>query len=180
MSLDDGARPAARLTVLTGPSGSGRGGVVALVRARFPSVWLPVPATTRPRRPGEPADARVFVSRPVFERMVGAGELVEWGAYGDHLYGTPWAPIAGRLRAGQPVLLCLDAEGAAQVRARAPHARVVRLGPRPDTAPGPEPDTDVVLASDLPERAVADLVGLLGSSFLTPAQPRVSTARDVG
>ncbi|MEH1013371.1 guanylate kinase [Micromonospora sp. CPCC 206060] len=180
MSLDDGARPAARLTVLTGPSGSGRGGVVALVRARFPSVWLPVPATTRPRCPDEPTDARVFVSRPLFERMIRDGELVEWGEYGGHLYGTPWTPIARRLHAGRPVLLCLDAEGAAQVRARVPQTRVVRLDPQPGAAPGSEPDTGVVLVSDLPERAVADLVGLLGSSFLTPAQPRVSTARDVG
>nr|WP_320067939.1 hypothetical protein [Micromonospora sp. RTGN7] len=53
MSTDDEARPAARLTVLAGPSGAGVGSVVEPFRARSPSVWTPVPATTRPRRLGE-------------------------------------------------------------------------------------------------------------------------------
>lgn len=165
--------------------------MVALVRARFPSVWVSVPATTRARHPAESADARVFVSRPAFERMIADGELVEWAELGGDLYGTPWDPIAHRLRAGRPVLLCLDLVGARQVRAQVPGARLVLLvGPSTDpdllraVSADPdrtvESDIDAVVVHDLAERAAAELVGLLGSSFLTPAQPRVSTARDVG
>ncbi|MFE2613880.1 guanylate kinase, partial [Micromonospora chalcea] len=45
MSTDDEARSAARLTVLSGPSGAGRSSVVEAVRARLASVWVPVVAT---------------------------------------------------------------------------------------------------------------------------------------
>ena len=41
----------ARLTVLSGPSGVGKGTVVAEVRRRHPDVWVSVSVTTRRPRP---------------------------------------------------------------------------------------------------------------------------------
>ncbi|MGB2570686.1 guanylate kinase [Micromonospora citrea] len=175
MSTDDETRPAARLTVLTGPSGAGRDGVVELVRARSPSVWVPVPVTTRPPRPGESDGVdRLFVAPAEFDRMVAAGELLEWFRMGPHLRGTPREPLRARLAQGRPVLLPLDLPGALAVREALPDARLVLLTP-----PGHPPDPALVatvghtVVHDLTERVVDELVGLLGSSCPAPARPRL-------
>ncbi|MGW2626321.1 guanylate kinase [Micromonospora taraxaci] len=175
MSTDDEARPAARLTVLAGPSGSGRESVVELVRARSPSVWLPVPATTRPRRESEIDGVdRVFLAPAEFDRRLVAGELLEWSRIGSYRRGTPYPPLRARLDAGQPVLLPLDLPGAPLVRARLPDSRLVLLSP-----PGCRPDAQVAaafehtLTHDLTERVVEELVGLLGSSYPDPTWSRV-------
>ncbi|MET7668517.1 guanylate kinase [Micromonospora luteifusca] len=175
MSTDDEARPAARLTVLAGPSGSGRESVVELVRARSPSVWIPVPATTRPRRETEiDGDDRVFLAPAEFDRRLAVGELLEWSRIGRYHRGTLYPPLRARLDAGQPVLLPLDLPGAPLVRARLPDSRLVLLSP-----PGYEPDVTVAaafehtLTHDLTERVVNELVGLLGSSYPDPAWSRV-------
>ncbi|PZF99246.1 guanylate kinase [Micromonospora deserti] len=175
MSTDGEARPAARLTVLAGLSGSGRESVVELVRARSPSVWTPVPVTTRPRRHHEVDGVdRLFLPPGEFDRLVAAGELLEWSRIGPYRRGIPYAPLRARLAAGQPALLPLDLAGALLVRAALPDARLVLLHP-----PGliPEPATlaafELTVAHDLTERVVDRLVGLFGSSFLAPARPRV-------
>ncbi|MET8261087.1 guanylate kinase [Micromonospora sp. NPDC005553] len=175
MSTDDEARPAARLTVLAGPSGSGRESVVELVRARSPSVWIPVAATTRPRRESEIDGVdRVFLAPAEFDRRIVDGELLEWSRIGSHRRGTPYPPLRARLDAGQPVLLPLDLRGVPLVRARLPDARLVLLSP-----PGYAPDATVAatvayaLTHDHTERVVEELVGLLGSSYPDPAWSRV-------
>jgi len=175
VSTDDETRPAARLTVLAGPSGSGRESVVELVRARSPSVWIPVAATTRPRREAEVDGVdRVFLAPAEFDRLIVDGELVEWSRIGLYRRGTPYPPLRARLDAGQPVLLPLDLPGALLVRARLPASRLVLLSP-----PGYAPDAEVAatfahtLTHDRTERVVNELVGLLGSSYPDPAWSRV-------
>ncbi|CAL8977468.1 Guanylate kinase [Cellulomonas sp. T2.31MG-18] len=121
----------ARLTVLAGPTAVGKGTVSADVRARYPQVWLSVSATTRSPRPGEVDGVHYrFVSEAEFDRMVAAGELLEWAVvHGRHRYGTPRGPVEQRLAAGQPVLLEIDLQGARQVRDSMPGARFVFLAP---------------------------------------------------
>lgn len=175
MRIDGESRLTARLTVLAGAGGSGKDSVVEWVRAGSPSVWVPVPATTRPRRVPEVDGVHyVFLDRPAFERMITANALFEWTELGGHLYGTPREPIEDRLRTGQPVLLPLDLAGARQVRAAAPGARLVLLVP-PTGEPDPAAvaEADAIVVHDLVEHAAIELVGLLGS-FPTPAQPPVS------
>ncbi|GAB3140894.1 guanylate kinase [Micromonospora sonneratiae] len=174
--MDDGARPAAWLTVLAGPSGVGGGGVVGMVRARTPWVWVSVPVTTRPIRDHEvDGEDRRFVDRAEFERMIVGGQLLEWAECGGHLFGTPAEPIRARLDLGRPVLLKIDLSGARQVRAAMPGARLVFLAP-----PGThchadvEREFDTTVVNDCVERATDQLVGLLGCSFLTPARPHAS------
>ncbi|MEV5693277.1 guanylate kinase [Micromonospora globbae] len=175
MSTAGEARPAARLTVLAGPSGAGRESVVELVRARSPAVWRPVPATTRPRRDGEVDGVdRVFLTPTAFDRLIAAGGLLEWSRAGPHRRGTPYDPLRARLAAGQPALLPLDIPGALAVRERLTDARLVLLRPpnhRPD--PAVAAAFELVLTHDLTDRVADELVGLLGSSYPTPAGPRV-------
>ncbi|SCF32154.1 guanylate kinase [Micromonospora mirobrigensis] len=147
--------------------------MVGLVRARLPSVWVPVPATTRPAGPGESEGVdRHFVDARDFDRMVAAGQLLEWTRIGPYRRGVPREPVRSRLAAGQPVLLPLDLPGALALRAAVPDARLILLLP-----PGHRPDPTVTAAAahtvrhDHTGRAVAELVGLLGYSLLAPAQP---------
>ncbi|MGW0435065.1 guanylate kinase [Micromonospora sp. NPDC003197] len=185
MSTVDDARPAARLTALVGPSGVGKGGVVELIRARSSSVWISIPVTTRPIREHEVDGVdRFFVDRAEFEHMIADGRLLDWTEIAGQLYGIPAEPIRSRLRAGQPVLLTTDLPGARRVRAAMPEARLVFLAP-PATCvtrahpvdsdrPAPLPrEFDQTVVNEHVERAAAELVGLLGCSFPTPAQPRV-------
>ncbi|GAB2483741.1 guanylate kinase [Promicromonospora xylanilytica] len=125
----------ARLTVLAGPTAVGKGTVSADVRDRYPQVWLSVSATTRSPRPGEVDGVHyLFVSPEEFDRMVAAGEMLEWAVvHGRNRYGTPRRPVEEKLAAGVPVLLEIDLQGARQVRdavaASGLEARFVFLAP---------------------------------------------------
>ena len=127
---DSGTSPAQRLTVLAGPSGVGKGSVLGLIRRSYPQIWLSISCTTRHPRPGERDGVEYhFRSRDAFMRMAASNELLEWAEYGGNLYGTPLAPVLQQLGGGCPVLLEVDLQGARQVRAVLPSARLVFLKP---------------------------------------------------
>ena len=197
MSNDDDARPTARLTVLSGPSGVGKDSVIELIRARSPWVWLSVSCTTRPPRPYEVDGLHYhFVDRDEFKREIKRGELLEWAEFAGNLYGTPRGPVERALALGDPALLKIDLQGARQVRATMPDAQLVFLAPpsveelrrrligrgtddeetirrrlaHADEELAAEKEFDRTVVNDFVERAADELVGLLGSSFLTPAQ----------
>lgn len=177
-----------RLTVLSGPSGVGKGTVVAAVRRSFPHVWVSVSATTRQPRPGERDGVEYrFVDRAQFAAMVEQGELLEWAEFAGNLYGTPRRPVLDHLAAGTPALLEIELQGARQVRAAMPEANLVFLTP-PSWAElerrlagrgteGPdvmaarlerarvelaaEDEFDAVVVNDDVEHAAAQLVGLI-------------------
>ncbi|HEV8058177.1 MAG TPA: guanylate kinase [Actinomycetota bacterium] len=119
-----------RLFVVAGPSGVGKGTVVRLVRERKPATHLSVSATTRAPRPGEREgiDYR-FVSEEVFDRMIEAGELLEWEEIFGHRSGTPAEPVRGALEEGVDVILELDVTGARHVREVMPRAVLILLEP---------------------------------------------------
>jgi guanylate kinase len=120
-----------RLTVLAGPTAVGKGSVSADIRAHHPEVWISVSATTRAPRPGERHGVHYwFVSDAEFDRMVEQGDLLEWAVvHGAARYGTPRRPVEEALAAGRPALLEIDLQGARQVHAAMPEARMVFLAP---------------------------------------------------
>jgi guanylate kinase len=165
----DDVRAAARLTVLAGPSGAGKDSVTELVRARSPRLWLSVPVTTRPPRRYEiDGEHYRFVDRAEFARLLDDGQLLEWSEIGVHRYGTPREPVRIRLSAGRPVLLPIDLRGAREVRSAMPEARLVYLAPSGADAGTAGREFDATVVNDVVGRAADELVGLLGSSFLTP------------
>lgn len=119
-----------RLTVLSGPSGVGKGSVVAALRRRHPQIWLSVSVTTRRPRPGERDGVEYhFVDQAEYDRMVAAGELLEHASYAGSSYGTPRRPVEERLAAGTPALLEIELQGARQVKAAMPEAHLVFMAP---------------------------------------------------
>jgi guanylate kinase len=119
-----------RLTVITGPSGVGKGTLVARLLQRHPDLWLSVSATTRAPRAGEiDGQHYFFLSRQEFEDRVAAGGFLEWAAFAGHLYGTPRAPVEAHLAQGRPVLLEIELEGARQVRRTFPAAFQLLIKP---------------------------------------------------
>jgi len=120
----------ARLTVLTGPSGVGKGTLVSRLLQRHPTLWLSVSATTRSPREGEQDGTHYFFhSRDRFDALVAEGGLLEWAEFAGNCYGTPRAPVQDRLQAGTPVLLEIELEGARQVRRSFPDAFQIFLAP---------------------------------------------------
>ena len=195
VSNDDEARPAARLAVLSGPSGVGKDSVIELIRARSPWVWLSVSVTTRPRRDYETDGKHYhFVDRAEFQRLVDTEMLLEWAEFAGNLYGTPRAPVEDRLRQGLPALLKIDLQGARQVRKAMPEALLVFLAPpsveelhrrligrgtedpetvrlrleHADEELAAESEFDVTVVNDSVERAADELLGLLGALPLSP------------
>ncbi len=119
-----------RLTVLSGPSGVGKGSLVTVVRRRHPHVWLSVSATTRQPRPGEvDGEHYRFLTHQAFSGLAEKGELLEHAAYAGNTYGTPRGPVLQQLAAGRPALLEIELQGARQVREAMPEAHLVFLKP---------------------------------------------------
>src|SRR5438045_3422672 len=86
--------------VVTGPSGAGKGTLIASVLPRFPELAVAVSATTRPQRPGEEDGVHYYFLTPAeFQRRIDSHEFLEWVDYVGHRYGTLLSEI-DRLRRG--------------------------------------------------------------------------------
>jgi guanylate kinase len=120
----------ARVFVITGPSGVGKGTLIRGLMEHLPRLELSVSATTRAPRPGE-QDGRDyhFLAPEEFERRVQAGEFVEHADYADRRYGTLRSELEQRVRSGAPVVLEIEVQGARQVRAAMPEAVQVFIAP---------------------------------------------------
>ena len=120
----------ARLTLLTGPSGVGKGTLVTRLLEHHPQLWLSVSATTRPPRQGERDGVHYFFhARESFDQLVKQGGLLEWAEFAGNCYGTPRQPVMQRLQSGTSVLLEIELEGARQVRQNFPEALQIFLAP---------------------------------------------------
>ncbi len=119
-----------RLFVVSGPSGVGKGTVVAEVMKWLPNLRRVVTYTTRPPRPGEEAGRDYhFVSREEFERLRDQGAFLEWAEVYSNFYGSPKHEVERLLAEGHDVVLVVDVQGALAVKEQRPDAILVFLQP---------------------------------------------------
>lgn len=125
----------AKVFVITGPSGVGKGTLIRALRERVPELDLSVSATTRRARPGETQGEHYhFLSDEEFTRHVDAGDFVEWAEYSGNRYGTLRSELESRVTAGRPVVLEIEVQGARQVRRTMPDAVQIFIEPPSEDA----------------------------------------------
>ncbi|HWM64917.1 MAG TPA: guanylate kinase [Solirubrobacterales bacterium] len=124
----------AKVFVITGPSGVGKGTLISGLLQRVPDLELSVSATTREPREGEVNGRDYhFLSPEEFDRRVEAEDFLEFATYSGHRYGTLRSEVRRRLDAGHSVLLEIEVQGASQVRAAMRESVQVFIAPpRPE------------------------------------------------
>ncbi len=113
-----GRRRRGLLIVLSSPSGAGKSTISQMVLDADPDATMSVSATTRPKRSGEADHVNYhFVDDAEFDRLIDAGEFVEWAPVFGHRYGTPKAPVKAALKDGRDILFDIDWQGTQQLQA---------------------------------------------------------------
>lgn len=125
---------AAKVFVITGPSGVGKGTLIKELLAHCPNLELSISATTRQPRAGEEDGVDYhFLSPEEFEERIQDKDFLEFAAYSGNHYGTLRSEVEGRLEAGHSVVLEIEVQGAQQVRAAKPDSIQIFIAP-PDPA----------------------------------------------
>jgi guanylate kinase len=125
----------AKVFVITGPSGVGKGTLIRALRERVPELDLSVSATTRRPRPGETNGVDYwFLSDEDFLRRIGAGDFVEHAEYSGRRYGTLRSELQQRVNQGTPIVLEIEVQGARQVRETMPEAVQIFIAPPSEDA----------------------------------------------
>jgi guanylate kinase len=124
----------AKVFVITGPSGVGKGTLIRELLRRVPGLELSVSATTRAPREGE-EDGRDyhFLTPEEFEQRVEEKDFLEFATYSGNRYGTLRSEVERCLDSGRSVVLEIEVQGAQQVRAAKPDSVQIFIAP-PDPA----------------------------------------------
>lgn len=135
------------LFLISAPSGSGKSTLVNQLRSLVDSLEFSVSYTTRPLRGSEQEGREYhFISRDEFQRMIDAEEFLEYAEVFGNYYGTARHSLTEAFAQGRDLLLDIDVQGAAQVRARVPDSVSIFVMP-------PSPD---ILATRLRNRSRAE------------------------
>ena len=121
------------LLIVSGPAGSGKTTLAEKLIAAEPDIVRSVTATTRAPRDGEVDGTDYhFLSRVEFESRLAAGHFIEYTEFNHNLYGSLREEVERLLDADKVVVLVIEVEGAANVRALYPHSvHVFVLPPTP-------------------------------------------------
>lgn len=116
------------LIILSSPSGAGKSTLAKRLMAWDSTLKFSVSATTRAPRPGETDGVEYyFKTRPEFETMVEAGEMLEHAEVFGNFYGTPQGPVEAAMHAGRDTLFDIDWQGGQQIRRSALGKDVVSI-----------------------------------------------------
>jgi guanylate kinase len=116
-----------KLILIVGPTGSGKGTLVARAREKFGDIFFPVSYTTRAMRPGETDGMPYkFISQEAFDEMIQKNQFLEWAEFdGGKKYGTPKGDVINALEEGKTIIKEVEVQGATQILASLPKQNVV-------------------------------------------------------
>ena len=118
------------LTVLTGPSGVGKGTIVRKILENHRDIWLSISATTRQPRCGEiDGEHYFFLEKKNFQEIIDKDGFLEWASFSGNFYGTPKKIVKEKIDKGTNVLLEIELEGARQIRKSFPKALKIFIAP---------------------------------------------------
>ena len=118
------------LTVISGPSGVGKGTIIKRLFEIEENFYFSVSATTRkPREKEEHGVHYFFHTREEFEQMRDRKELLEWAEFCGNYYGTPRNYVTEQLMQGKNVILEIEVQGALQVKKIYPEGVLVFMVP---------------------------------------------------
>ena len=118
------------LTVITGPSGVGKGTIVRKILDSHSDVWLSISATTRKPRSGEiEGEDYFFLNKKNFQEIIDSEGFLEWASFSNNFYGTPKKIVKEKIEKGTNVLLEIELECARQIRKSFPDAVQIFLAP---------------------------------------------------
>lgn len=118
------------LFILSGPSGCGKGTVCKELLKVNQQLQLSISVTTRKARSHEQEGVNYFFkSQKEFKDMIENNKLLEWATFCDNSYGTPRDYVEQQLAAGNDVMLEIEVQGALQVKAKFPEAKLIFLMP---------------------------------------------------
>ena len=105
------------LLIVSGPSGSGKTTLCRRAEKDALTAYS-ISCTTRQPRPGEQDGVDYhFLTPEVFAAKVAAGEFLEHATVHGNSYGTLKSDIIDLLQAGKNVVMDIDVQGAASIRA---------------------------------------------------------------
>ncbi|MBS1863620.1 MAG: guanylate kinase [Actinobacteria bacterium] len=120
----------AKVFVITGPSGVGKGTLIKQLLERVPDLALSVSATTRAPREGEEDGVDYhFLTEDQFQERIGAKDFLEFATYSGNHYGTLNSELDRCLEKGRSVVLEIEVQGATQVRAARPDSVQIFIAP---------------------------------------------------
>ena len=120
----------AKLLVISGSSGVGKGTVIKSLLEKCPDLNLSISCTTRNPRPGEKDGINYFfISREEFKKGIENNDFLEWAEFSGNLYGTRESYINDCLNQNKNVLLEIETQGALQVKAKMPEAVLIFIAP---------------------------------------------------
>nr|CAD1837658.1 unnamed protein product [Ananas comosus var. bracteatus] len=117
--------------VISGPSGVGKGTIIAKLMKEFPSTYgFSVSHTTRGPREKEVDGVHYhFAERSVMEKEISEGKFLESALVHGNLYGTSVEAVEAVTDAGKRCILDIDVQGARSVRASALEAIFIFICP---------------------------------------------------
>jgi guanylate kinase len=120
----------AKVFVITGPSGVGKGTLIKQLLERVPGLALSVSATTRAPREGEVDGVDYhFLTEEQFQERKAAKDFLEFASYSGNHYGTLNSELERCLDKGRSVVLEIEVQGAQQVRQSKPDSVQIFIAP---------------------------------------------------
>ena len=124
-------RNKAKLIIFTGPSGVGKGTMLADFFKRVDNkIVYSISNTTRSPRDGEINGMHYFfISKEEFEQMINQNQFLEYACYSGNYYGTNKKFVEEKISEGKSVLLEIELQGALQVMEKCPEAVTIFIKP---------------------------------------------------